>query len=400
MRFLGQMVWKGILKKPVRTGAMIVLIAFLSFSVFAGSLVVSGMKRGLAGLENRLGADAIVVPSSAKSKEDLSNILLNGTTGYFYMDRSVLDKVRDIEGVEKASPQLFLASLRADCCSSAVQVIGIDQESDFSIQPWIEQNYSAALGEYEVVVGCQVNAQVGEHIRIYDRNCTVVARLARTGTGLDTAVYTSIDNIRLLLEAARQLGHDLKISGDPAEVISAVYVKVKEGYDAEKVTNNLKVYIRKTETVQTKSMLTGVSDGLSGMTKVITGSVALIWLIGFAVLVTAFCMMIHERKREFAAMRLLGMSRKKLSAMIRMEACVLSLCGSLCGIAVGSLIVFSFSGLIEQKIGLPFLPSGSGAIWLLSGGTLLMMLLSGAISAEYTARRLGSVEPGTVLREG
>ncbi|MDO4634191.1 MAG: FtsX-like permease family protein [Eubacteriales bacterium] len=400
MKTIRHLVLRSLAKKPVRAGALFTLILLLSFSVFAGALSVSGMKNGLSSLENRLGADAIVVPKSARSSEDLSKILLNGTTGYFYMDRSVLDKVRSVEGVEKAAPQLFLASLRADCCSAAIQVIGIDQESDFSIQPWIAQRYEGTLGEYEVVAGCQINAQVGERIRIYDRNCTVVAKLAKTGTGLDTAVYTSMDNIRLLLEAAQELGHDLKISGDPAEVISAVYVRVKEGYDVEKVSNDLKVYVRKTETIQTKNMLTGVSDGLSGIAKAATVFTVVLWLIGFAVLLAAFCLMINERKREFAVLRLLGMSRKKLAAMIRLEACLLSVCGSVCGIVLGFCVVYPFSNLIEMKLGMPFLPSGAAGALLTAVFTLVLMLISGMLAASYTAHRLSRVEPGTVLREG
>ncbi|MDO4619026.1 MAG: ABC transporter permease [Lachnospiraceae bacterium] len=400
MNNLRKLVSRNLQKKPVRTGALFALILFLSFSIFAGSMAVFGMKNGLASLENRLGADAIVVPKQARSKEDLSQILLNGTTGYFYMKNSVLDDVRATEGVEAASAQLFLASLRADCCSAAIQVIGIDPETDFSIQPWIAKRFSGKLDEYEVVVGCEVNAEVGDSIRIYDRNCRVAARLAKTGTGLDTAVYTTIDNIRLLLAAAQELGHDLKISGDPADVISAVYVKVKDGYDVEKVTNNLKVYVRKTETIQTKNMLTDVSDGLTGMAKTTTVLMAVLWLIGFAVLIAAFCLMINERKREFAVLRLLGMSERQLASMIRLEALVLSLAGGICGIVLGAAVVFPFSGLIEAKLGLPFLLSGIGQTLLLAALTLLAVVLSGLLAAAHTAKRLSRVEPGNVLREG
>lgn len=400
MKQIRPLVFRNLQKKPVRTGALFALILFLAFSVFAGSLAVFGMKNGLDSLENRLGADVIVVPKQAKSKEDLSKILLNGTTGYFYMSSSVLEQVRETEGVEAASPQLFLASLRADCCSAAIQVIGIDQETDFSIQPWIEKRYTGTLGEYEVVVGCEVNAQVGESIRIYNQNCRVVARLAKTGTGLDTAVYTSIDNIRLLLAAANELGHDLKISGDPADVISAVYVKVKDGYEVEKVCNDLKVHVRKTESIQTKSMLTDVSDGLAGMAKTTTILMIVLWIIGFAVLFAAFCLMIQERKREFAVLRLLGMSKKQLSLMIRMEALLLSLAGGICGFLLGAAVVFPFSQLIEMKLGLPFLVSGVPQILGLAVLTLVVILLSGSLAAANTARRLSQVNPGNVLREG
>ena len=62
-------------------------------------------------------ADIIVVPSSAKSKVNLDNLFLQGTTGYYYMDRSVLERVAARDDVERVSAQVFMASLRADCCS-------------------------------------------------------------------------------------------------------------------------------------------------------------------------------------------------------------------------------------------------------------------------------------------
>ena len=104
------------------------LTAFLALAVFGGSVVVLSLRSGLNNLEARLGADIILVPSQAQSKVSFQNMFLQGTTGAFYMDASALDKALEVSGVEKAAPQTFLASLKADCCSIKIQVIGIDPE--------------------------------------------------------------------------------------------------------------------------------------------------------------------------------------------------------------------------------------------------------------------------------
>ena len=101
-------------RKPGRTAALILLTAFLAMSVFGGSMVVMSLRNGLKSLESRLGADIIVVPSSAQSKVSFKNMLLTGTTGAFYMSGDNLDRTLEVEGVEKASPQVFLSSLKAD----------------------------------------------------------------------------------------------------------------------------------------------------------------------------------------------------------------------------------------------------------------------------------------------
>ena len=162
----GALARKNLIRKPGRTAALVVLTALLALSVFGGTLVVRSLRRGLGSLESRLGADIIVVPSSAQSKVSFQNMLLQGTTGAFYMDARNLERVREVEGVEVAAPQVFLASLKADCCSVKIQVIGFDPETDFFVQPWIEQSVSRELGELDVVVGCKVEAGIGEIIRI------------------------------------------------------------------------------------------------------------------------------------------------------------------------------------------------------------------------------------------
>ena len=391
---------KNLVRKPGRTVALLLLTALLALSVFGGSVVILSLRGGLTSLENRLGADVIVVPSSAKSKTNLEQMLLQGTTGYFYMDREKLDKVRQTAGVAEASPQLFLASLRASCCSVPVQVIGFDQETDFTVRPWVAESCSRTLSDKELAVGCRVSAGVGESIRIYGVNCPVVARLAETGTGLDTAVYCSQETLQMLLDAARDLGHDLKISGSSADVISAVYIKVRDGVDPQKVADDINIHIRKVEAVSTKGMLTGVSDSLKAASGTITWLIAVLWILALVILFIVFAMMVRERRRELAVYRLLGMSRKMLSSMILKEAFLCSLAGALCGVLLGAALVFPFTTLIEQSLKLPYLTPAAGTILLCAALAVAVTVTAGSVASLRTARKLSRVDPGTTLREG
>ena len=390
---------KNLLRKPGRTTALVLLTAFLALAVFGGSVIVKSLQQGLNSLESRLGADIIVVPSSAQSKVSFQNMLLQGTTGAFYMDSSNLDKVLEVEGVETAAPQIFLASLKADCCSAKVQIIGFDPETDFVVQPWITESYSRALGEMDVVVGCNVEADIGDNIRIYDQRCPVVARLAPTGTGLDTAVYCNMSTIRLLLEAAEAKGISHKISSDSDDQLSAIYVKVKEGYDVSKVNSLIQGHTRKASAVKTKSMLTDISDSLSSISSVITTLIIAVWVLSFIILLIAFIMIVNERKREFAVLRLLGTSRHMLSTMVLKESALCSLVGGLLGIGTAALFVFPFTTLIETKLGLPYLAPTLPAILQLALFALAAAVAVGSLASAYASYRLSHVDPGTVLRE-
>ena len=391
--------FNNLVRRPGRTLALALLSAFLSLAVFGGSVMVLSLRSGLHSLEARLGADIIVVPSQAQSKVSFQNMFLQGTTGAFYMNASALDQALEVEGVEKAAPQTFLASLKADCCSIKIQVIGIDPELDFTVQPWIARSLSRGLGDMDVAVGCKVEAEVGEIIRIYDQRCKVVARLEATGTGLDTAVYCNMETMNALLAAAEAKGVSHKFeSGD--EVISAIYVKVKDGCDIDKVNSRLNGHIRKVTAVRTRSMITGVSDSLSGVSRTITLLIAAVWGLALIILLLISVLIIRERVREFAVLRLVGASRGMLGRMVLTESSLCGLLGGLIGVGTAALLLFPFAQLIESALQLPYLMPSAAVILLLALGTVLLAVAVSALSSMIAAYRLSRVDPGTTLREG
>ena len=107
---LTKLPFKNLVKRPARSAALIIISAFLSFSVFGGAMVLSSLQIGLGSLRSRLGADIIAVPDKAARQNDLEAILIQGRPGYFYMDKENLDKISRIEGIEAVSAQYYLAS--------------------------------------------------------------------------------------------------------------------------------------------------------------------------------------------------------------------------------------------------------------------------------------------------
>ena len=393
------LVFRNLTRKPGRTAALALLTGFLALAVFGGSVVVSSVRNGLQSLEARLGADIILVPSEAQSKVSFQNMFLQGTTGAFYMDASVLDRAVEVDGVEKAAPQTFLASLKADCCSVKIQVIGIDPERDFTVLPWIARSLTRNLGFMDVAAGCKVEADVGEIIRIYDQRCKVVARLEPTGTGLDTAVYCSMDTMHALLSAAEEKGvtHRIKSGSD---MISAVYVKVRDGADIGRVSSQLNGHLRKVTAVRTRSMLTGVSDSLAAVSRTIGLLIAAVWALAFIILLLAFLLIVRERAREFAVLRLAGASRGMLGRMVLLESALCGLLGGLLGVGFSSVLLFPFAQLIESMLKLPYLMPDTRRLLLMAAGTVLLSAGAAALASSLAAWRLSRVDPGTALREG
>ena len=382
-----------------RTAGLAALVALLAFVVFGGSLVMSSLRSGIASLEARLGADVIVAPATAKSQQDLSQILVEGVPGQFYMDASVLDEVAAREGVEVASPQYYLSTMKAGCCSMPVQVIGFDPESDFSVQPWIARTYGGDLGVDQVVVGCNITGAPGATIKLYGVECGIVSKLEETGTKLDNAVFGTNETVRHLINEAVSRGFPPDSHEDPTTRISTVQVKVAGGYDAEDVAGDINLHVRGVHAVATRAMTSSVADSVSGIARVIGVLMAIVWVLAAAVLVIAFSVAGRHRAREFAVLRVVGASRKALSGLVVKEAAIISIFGAAVGIAVALVVVLAFNGALEDALGVPFLTPDASTIALFAVCAFAVTMVAGCAASALSASRLSKVDAGQVLRE-
>ncbi len=400
MNFAAMLSGKNLKRKPVRTAAMILLTALLALSVFGGSVVILSLRRGLKSYGQRLGADIVAVPDEARTKKECETILLQGIPGTFYMDEKYYEKIKTIEGVEKVAPEFFLASASAGCCSVAVQIIGFEPELDFTVQPWIEENFQGTIQDGEIIIGNQLVASVGDTLQFYGVPCRVAAKLEKTGTGLDTAVYTNMNTIRMMLKSAKELGFHTFDKMNPDKAVSAAMIKVKEGYDIDKVCGNINVKVRHIEASRSANMISSIAGGLQSFAGLVGILTAVIWVLSIVILVIAFSMIAHERVKEFAILRVMGASQKQVAGLLLTEAGMISLIGALTGLCAGAMIVFPFSEAIRKTLDLPYLVPGAGTIAAIAAGTVFLSVLTGALTSAVSAWRMSRVDAGLVLREG
>jgi putative ABC transport system permease protein len=372
----------------------------MTASVFGGLIISSSLKNGLDSLEQRLGADIIVVPKDAEAKTDLENLLLQGTPGYFYMDKSVQEKISAVEGIDLTSPQYFLVSANAECCSVKVQIIGFDEDSDFAVKPWLKEVYDGRLGANEIIVGSKISTRVGHTLKLYGVECKAVGKLDATGTGLDTAIYTTNETVRTLIAASQEKGISVLAKQSPENVISSVYIKVRDGYDAGEVAGNINLTVDGVQAVRTRSMITGTADRLS----VISGSIgffsAAVCVLAAVIMTAAFSVLANERRKEFAVLRVIGFSRRKLGEVVLSETVFICLAGAVSGLLLTALTVLPFGTLIEQKTGLPYLSPDMVKLLIYAFLAFAAVMITGPLASAWSAYRLSRVDTGSILREG
>ena len=382
-----------------RTVGLAAIVALLTCAVYGGMLVVSSLQSGLASLEARLGADIVVAPADARTQYDLSDVLVEGVPSSFYMDKSYVQKVAAVEGVELAAPQYFLATMKAGCCAMPVQIIGFDPDADFTVKPWIARTYGGELGDLDVIAGCNISGGVGDQIQFYGETCTIVAKLAETGTSMDNAVYGSAETVKHLVEAAVDLGFSPLAHEDPQQVVSTVMVKVADGYNVDDVLGSIKLKVRGVSAVATRTMTSDVADSVAGMSGVIQVVFGVIGVLALVVLVVAFLVVGRHRTREFAVLRVVGASKRALSGIVVKEAAIISAAGALAGVLVALVVVVAFNGALENALGLPFLLPDAVTMALLAAATFVLAMVAGCGASYASAARLAKVDPGQTLRE-
>ena len=393
-----QLAYKNVVNRPGRSTALVILLALLSFTAFAGTVIVSSLEKGFTSLQERLGADIMVVPYEAATKNSLEDIVLQGNTGYFYMNGEVMDKIAKLDGIGRISAQYYLASASTSCCSIPVEIIGFDPETDFTITPWIKKSNGKPLQYLDVVVGNDLNAFVGDTLTFYGTDVRVAAKLDKTGTKYDTAVFTDRETIRTLIQSSLDKKLNQYGNINAGNVISCVLIDVAQDADVETVLNDINLHVRKVKAVRTGNMIDGISRSLAGISSIAKILLAFVWILTLVILTIAFLLTANERKKEFAVLRVIGASRSDLSGIIFLEGGILSLAGSLIGVLLGEIVVLPFSGVIEEVLQLPFLLPGTGQLVLTAAGAMVLAILFGAVSCAAAAYRIAGADTGTILR--
>lgn len=404
MLTLKSLPWRNLKGYAGRTAALLLFSALMAVAVFGGTMMISGVRNGLNTVQSRLGADIMVTPESAKNEFDAQTVLLKAEPGYFYMDASVVEEIRQIEGVEIASPQLFLASAKAGCCSTRVQMVAFDPATDFTIQPWLRDTHvSEDMGLMDVVIGSTVDwtsAAYENVIRFYDMECHVISQFSPTGSTLDSAVYMNFDTCKALIQACRDKGMFKYDNLDAHAVISAVMIRVKSGFTIEAVASSIRDRVPGVSVATATNMVSGIADSLGRISSTVFMIIIVFWAIGMLMTVLIFTLMMNERKREFASLRAMGANREILSGIVVKESLLVNLLGGLTGIVLTFLILFSFSGLIGQSLGAGFLMPPIGTTVLLAAAALLSVLFAASLAAAVTVRKVNKMDASLVLKEG
>lgn len=395
---ISNLAWRNVQRRPFRSCCLIIIIMLFSATLFGGSVLMKNLSLGISGMADRLGADILIVPYGYE--KNLEVALLRGEPSSFYLKVDLIDKIKEIKGIDAISPQLFIASLNAGCCSSKVQLIGFDQHSDFVIKPWLQSQLTTPLNDNEVVVGSKISSHVGDEIKFFNHPFKIAAKMDSTGMGFDTSVFMTLQAARTLMKEAKLVEGDVDHF---ANYVSSVFIKVNPDYQPKDIVNQIMPKYAmdyNIDFVMTKGMLSNISKWLNSFSTIVYSLSAIFWFLAIIVIFVIFSSMLNERKREISLLRILGTSRLTLVKMLLRESLIISALGGIVGILIASVLLYAFSVLICQSIGLPCINISLFDAVIYAIIVFVLTLIIGPLSSIYSALAMTKFDTYSTLREG
>lgn len=224
-------------RKPFRTAALVIVVMMLTLAFFGGSLLSMNLRNGLRSMQERMGADLMVVPQDTGAKAEA--LLTNGGSNTFYFTNDIENLVSKADGISRVTAQTYISSLAAACCDEKVQIIGFNPATDFVITPWITSQFDGTLKDGEVVAGSNISVSGNNTIKLYGHEFPVAAQLGSTGTSLDNSVFVNMSTIPSIISYSSSVGHAAIPAEYADKAVSAILIKVKDGYDAKQVSLNI-----------------------------------------------------------------------------------------------------------------------------------------------------------------
>ncbi|HSB30183.1 MAG TPA: FtsX-like permease family protein [Candidatus Sulfobium mesophilum] len=389
---------KNLRRKFVRTAVLLLLVAVVTGTLLGATIFISGMRNALKIGTYRLGADVLVVPE--KNEAQAKAALLSGEPTSFFMDRSVYDSVKTIEGVKRASPQLFIKPASFTCCYNVEAfLVAFDPASDFTVTPWLQKNLKKPLINNDVITGSSLPVLKGDSLPFFGTLFNVVGTMEPTGMKFfDQSVFMTMNAAYAM--AANSKTKSMQPIDIDTNKISAVMVQVQENFTPDRVAIRIEHSVNGVKAIASDEVVSNVRRQLAGLLKGILGISALLWVISLLMMGFAFYMIVNERQRELGLLRAMGAKRAQIFALIVNEAVLISVTGGLFGIAVGFSLLLAFKDIMIKSLKLPYLlPSGDILIELVFGA-ILFSIITGLLASLLPAASASRMEPYEAIRKG
>jgi len=393
-----RLAFKNISDNPFRSWIVAICAALVVAFIIGATLVVRGSEQSMQKVIERLGADVTVIPSG--NQTIVEQALLMGVPVNVWMDRSVVDKIAAIPGVDVVSPQLFLSTMRgASCCSvSDMFMVAYDPATDFTVRPWLDLNLERELQLGEGIGGTYISESEGrDDILVYGYQIQLLGNLEPTGSGLDQSLFftydTAMDIARL---SPMQAERALILSPDS---ISTALVRLDKDADPFQVAEEIETNIPGVNAITSASLFRGQKDRVDSLVRSVTSLSIVAWIMSLVLIGFVTSTAISARRQEIGVLRALGATRTAVIQTLLIESAILTIVGSLVGISFATASIYLFRNLIIRILGVPFYIPPIMSLLLLALAVIALSLASVFLATLLPILRISNQEPSTSIKE-
>ena len=397
---VAKLAFKNLRRKLFRTASLVLAIAIATASLFSSMIILKSVEKGLESAVARLGADLVVVPEGYERKA--TDVLLGGEPSTFYMDSWVVEEIRRVPGVARASPQIFLQTSSYLICCDVMETLFIayEPETDFTVAPWIESHLPTLPEEY-VVTGGGIPVYENFSMYIYGHWYVVYARLHKTGLRyFDSTIFIPME---LAYSLAQESQRNPRVANLTLKLgkISAVLVQVNG--NVSHVAEQIEKRIPGVSAVISSAMASGAkAQAVSLFSSLIAISV-LLWFANLLMISATFATIAGERRREFGLLRAIGAKRMHLMKLMLYEASFLAAVGAALGLSIGAGIFYAFKEEVTksfEKLLIPFFWPSTETFAAIAAATFLAAIFMSFLGAFYPALSAAREEPYAAIRYG
>ena len=386
------------LRNPFRSFGLSLLIALLAAVLLVAGLLSLSLSKGLNRLSSRLGADVIVIPQGSEINDQ--SVLLLGDSKYAYLPQGLLEFIRGLNGIENATPQYYLTSLSSSYCDQKVAIIGFDPATDFVIQPWIHEVFTEKIPKGAIVVGSEIHVEEKKTVKFFGHEYPVAATLEPIGNKLDQAVFVDISTLATIREAAQEKGVTFLYQNESDAVsYSSILIKLAEDADLERLSREIHTRFDNVQIRSRKDMFSGLEKSADFLQVVLWVIVTFFLIIAVAAIVISFSLSTRERRREYALLRIVGFTRKRLKTLVLGESLLVSAAGAYIGLLLASVAFFTFKIWIGEHVNVPFIVPGNAEIAAVYAVVILLLHSVGPVAVYGVANKVSKIDAYAALRE-
>lgn len=389
------LVLRGLKERQFRSLLIAFFILVLTGFLLATTVILWGMEENLRIGMERLGADIVVIPFDV-TEQAQEEVLAGMLPAKDSMPADHVRRILEMKAVKRASPQLYLSTIKGSPYSSAdgLRIVAFDPKTDFTILPWLKYKLPKPLGIRDAIGGALINKiDPPEHILANGYELALVGKLEPTGIWFDQTVFVTF-------ETARDMIANGPIAGDvSADAVTRIAVDLKPGYDAARTATEMLLVAPGIWPVQATKVMTTLAAQKAGLIQSLLLALSIIWIFTVVLTGFVFSLIVNEQRREIGMFRAVGASRHFIFRLFLTEGAILASVGGLTGMIVTTFLLYFLRtwlmSAFEVRIYLPSLP---GLVVSMIGCFLITVLLVFP-ALLYPAIRASRLDPAVAMRE-